>query len=82
MKTYHCSRCGHASYSAHRETDECPHCSEEKLLIINPRLIDIGFSLSRAMIILDRRVSSEPVELERRGAPRASIPLGWFVTSV
>lgn len=78
MNIFHCPKCNETSYSAYNNTMECPYCSGDKLLIINPDILKMGVSLSNAKVIIDRRLSSQAVEVERRGK-KVCIPVGWFV---
>lgn len=80
METFHCSKCGRTSYSAHRDIVHCPHCGVERLIIINPDILSLTGELSNAKIIVDRRTADTPVDVDRRETCRG-VPMAWFCYS-
>ncbi len=76
MENFYCPDCGRVSYSSANHITECPHCRDESLLIVNP---EIPSMLANARIIMDRRVSSKHVDVERRSG-RPAIAVGWLVS--
>ncbi len=81
MEGFTCPSCRKTTYTACRDKVKyCPYCDTEKVLVLNPAALHMGYDLSNAKVVVDRRQSEVTVEVDRRkkGQTRL-IPIAWFV---
>jgi NAD-dependent SIR2 family protein deacetylase len=81
MEEFTCPHCHKTTYTACRDNVEyCPYCDTEKVLVLNPKALHMGYDFSNAKVVVDRRHTEIPVDDDRRKRDEIQlIPIAWFV---